>query len=248
MSLITSASIWLSEDTKKRTPTIPRKSLSSAIPPSSPTLSYSQPSISQPSSFTIDDVGTGVTTEPMTEYQEKENPTQPQTEQDSRTSKINEMINKMTNINNAGNGLMDFKPLNNPIMTVKTDVLGNTYDSKSLVPESNSLYSQQQPQYINKQSTNYSDNNMDLANLSNYKQSYEVPPATKPYYTKFGISNNSNMDEKMNDRLSYITHLLEEMQNERTNNFSEEFVMYTMLGIFMIYIVDSFSRMNKYTR
>jgi len=245
MSLITSASIWLSEDTKKRTPTIPRKSLSSAIPPS-PTLSYSQPSISQPSSFTIvDESGNGDTTEPMTEYQERENPTQPQTEQNSRTSKINEMIHKMTNINtdNAGNGLMDFKPLNNPIMTVKTDVLGNTYDSK-LVPK----LLVEQPQYINKQSTNYSDNNMDLANLSNYKQSYEVPPATKPYYTKFGISNNSNIDEKMNDRLSYITHLLEEMQNERTNNFSEEFVMYTMLGIFMIYIVDSFSRINKYTR
>ena len=241
MSLITSASVWLSEDTKKRTPTIPRKSLSSALPPSSPTLSYSQPSVSQPSSF---EVGT---IEPMTEYQEKENPTQPQTEQDSRTSKINEMVHKMTNINtdNAGNGLMDFKPLNNPIMTTKTDVLGN--DSNSLVPKLVDVYSQPQPQY-NKQSTNYSENNMDLANLSNYKQSYEVPPATKPYYTKFGISNNSNMDEKMNDRLSYITHLLEEMQNEKTSNICEEFVMYTMLGIFMIYIVDSFSRMNKYTR
>lgn len=244
MSLINSASVWLSEDTKKRTPTIPRKSLSSA--PSSPTLSYSQPSFSQPSSFNIDDVGA---IEPMSEYQEKDPPTQSQTEQeDSRTSKINEMINKMTNIDNAGNGLMDFKPLNNPIMTTKTDVLGNINDSNSLVPKLVDVYSQSpQSQYINKQSTNYSENNMDLANLSNYKQSYEVP-ATKPYYTKFGISNNSNIDEKMNDRLSYITHLLEEMQNEKTSNVCEEFVMYTMLGIFMIYIVDSFSRMNKYTR
>ena len=106
MSLITTASVWLSEDTKKRTPTIPRKSLSSALP-SSPTTSYSQPSISQPSSFTEP----SSFIEPMEEYQEKENPTQPHQE-DGRTSKINEMIQKMTNLNveNSGNGLMDFKP------------------------------------------------------------------------------------------------------------------------------------------
>ena len=245
MSLIATASPWLSEDTKKRTPTIPRKSLSSALP-SSPTTSYSQSSISQPSSFTEP----SSFIEPMDEYQEKENPTEPQQE-DGRTSKINEMIQKMTNLNvdNAGNGLMDFKPLENPIMSTKTDVLGTSgNNSNSLVMGgSNPLYHQQQ-QYNNKQSTNYSENNLDLANLSNYKQIYEVPVSKAPYYTKFGISQNSNMDEKMNDRLSYITHLLEEMQNERTNFVAEEFVMYTMLGIFMIYIVDAFSRTGKYTR
>lgn len=243
MSLITTASVWLSEDTKKRVPTIPRKSLS-ALPASSPATSYSQPSISQPSSFTI-------LTEPMEEYQEKENPTQPQSEQDDRTSKINEMINKMSslNVDNAGNGLMDFKPLENPVITKKTDVLGvspSSYDS-NITENSNHLYSQQQ-QYNQRPSTQFSENTMNLANLSNYKQSYEVPTATKPYYTKFGISQNSNIDDKINDRLSYITHLLEEMQNERTNFVAEEFVMYTMLGIFMIYIVDAFSRTGKYTR
>lgn len=245
MSLITTASVWLSEDTKKRTPTIPRKSLSSALP-SSPTTSYSQPSISQPSSFTEP----SSFIEPMEEYQEKENSTQPHQE-DGRTSKINEMIQKMTNLNveNSGNGLMDFKPLENPVMTTKADVLGNTdinYDSKTLIG-SNPLYHQQQ-QYNQRPSTQFSENTMSLANLSNYKQSYEAPATKAPYYTKFGISQNSNMDEKMNDRLSYITHLLEEMQNERTQNISEEFVMYTMLGIFMIYIVDSFARSGKYTR
>lgn len=238
MSLITTASVWLNEDTKKRIPTIPRKPLTS-VPSPSPTISYSQPSVSSPSSFI----------ETMDDYQERENPTQP-IEQDSRTSKINEMINKMTNLNvdNAGNGLMDFKPLENPIMTTKTDVLGKndiTYDSNSLV--GNPLYPQQQ-QYNQRQPTQFSENTLDLANLSNYKQSYEVPTTTKPYYTKFGISQNSNFDEKMNDRLSYITHLLEEMQSEKTANVQEEYIMYVLLGVFVIYIVDAFSRTGKYTR
>ena len=151
MSLIATASPWLSEDTKKRTPTIPRKSLSSVLP-SSPTTSYSQPSISQPSSFTEP----SSFIEPMDEYQEKENPTQPQQE-DGRTSKINEMIQKMTNLNvdNAGNGLMDFKPLENPIMSTKTDVLGTSgNNSNSLVMGgSNPLYHQQQ-QYNNQNNQN----------------------------------------------------------------------------------------------
>jgi hypothetical protein len=249
MSLITTASPWLNEDTKKRIPTIPRKQLSST-PSSSPTSSYSQPSISQPSSFTPVE-SPNILTEPMEEYQEKENPTQPQTE-DSRTSKINDMIKQMTNINadNAGNGLADFKPLENPVMTTKkTDILGTSgvpYNS-TFSETKNTLYPQQQ-QYNQRPSTQFSENTMDLSNLSNYQQSYEVPPATKPYYTNFGISNNSNIDEKLNDRLSYITHLLEEMQTEKTSNISEEFVMYSMLGIFVIYIVDAFSRTGKYTR
>jgi len=246
MSLITTASPWLNEDTKKRIPTIPRKSLSS-VPSSSPTSSYSQPSISQPSSFTPVE-SPNILTEPMEEYQEKENPTQPQTE-DNRTSKINDMIKKMT-VDNAGNGLADFKPLENPVMTTKkTDVLGTSgipYNSTYSEAPTNTLYPQQQ-QYNQRPSTQFSENTMDLGNLSSYKQSYEIPQTTTPYYTKFGISNNST-DEKLNDRLSYITHLLEEMQSEKTSNISEEFVMYSMLGIFVIYIVDAFSRTGKYTR
>ena len=238
MSLITTASPWISEDTKKRIPTIPRKSLSSTS--SSTTTSYSQPSVSSPSSFI----------EPLEEYKDTEPSVSPQQlDQDSRTSRINDMIQKMTNLNveNAGNGLADFKPLENPVFIAKkTDVLGNTTADYETPPPSNSLYTQP-PQKYNQSSTQFSPNTINLANLSNYKQSYEVPTAN-PYYTKMGISQNSSIDEKLMDRLSYITHLLEEMQSERTNNVAEEFVMYSLLGIFVIYIVDAFSRTGRYIR
>ena len=40
----------------------------------------------------------------------------------------------------------------------------------------------------------------------------------------------------------------EEQQGERTNNVSEELILYSFLGIFIIFIVDSFARVGKYVR
>jgi hypothetical protein len=42
--------------------------------------------------------------------------------------------------------------------------------------------------------------------------------------------------------------LLEEQQDEKTSHVTEEVILYSFLGIFMIFIVDSFSRVGKYTR
>ena len=49
-------------------------------------------------------------------------------------------------------------------------------------------------------------------------------------------------------KLNYMINLLEEKQDERTNNVTEEVVLYSFLGIFIIFVVDSFARAGKYTR
>jgi len=49
-------------------------------------------------------------------------------------------------------------------------------------------------------------------------------------------------------KLNYMIHLLEEQQNERTNNLTEELILYIFLGIFVIFVVDSFTKVGKYTR
>ena len=48
------------------------------------------------------------------------------------------------------------------------------------------------------------------------------------------------------DKLNYMIHLLEEKQDEKTNNVTEEVILYSFLGVFIIFIVDSFSRIGKY--
>jgi len=45
-----------------------------------------------------------------------------------------------------------------------------------------------------------------------------------------------------------MIHLLEEQQDQRINNVTEEIILYSFLGIFIIFIVDSFARSGKYIR
>ena len=49
-------------------------------------------------------------------------------------------------------------------------------------------------------------------------------------------------------KLNYMIHLLEEQRDERTGHVTEEIILYSFLGIFMIFIVDSFARAGKYVR
>jgi high-affinity K+ transport system ATPase subunit B len=42
--------------------------------------------------------------------------------------------------------------------------------------------------------------------------------------------------------------LLEDQQDEKTNNVTEEVVLSSFLGIFIIFIVDSFAKVGKYVR
>jgi hypothetical protein len=58
---------------------------------------------------------------------------------------------------------------------------------------------------------------------------------------------NTNKDSLMT-KLNYMIHLLEEQQDEKTENVTEELVLYLFLGVFVIFIVDSFARAGKYTR
>jgi hypothetical protein len=45
-----------------------------------------------------------------------------------------------------------------------------------------------------------------------------------------------------------MINLLEEQQDEKTNNVTEEVVLYSFLGIFIIFVIDSFARVGKYVR
>jgi nitrate reductase NapE component len=45
-----------------------------------------------------------------------------------------------------------------------------------------------------------------------------------------------------------MIHLLEEQQDEKTDNVTEELVLYLFLGVFVIFVVDSFARVGKYKR
>lgn len=76
-------------------------------------------------------------------------------------------------------------------------------------------------------------------------------PINRPYYNTNYINqttDTSSSPDVLIQKLNYMINLLEEQQDEKTNNVTEEVVLYSFLGIFIIFVVDSFARVGKYIR
>jgi hypothetical protein len=83
---------------------------------------------------------------------------------------------------------------------------------------------------------------------SDFNKVYDVP-INRPYYAGIGGGvGGVKTNDKVMDKLSYIVHLLEQQENEKTDNNLEEYILYILLGTFVIFVVDSFSRGGKYVR
>lgn len=121
------------------------------------------------------------------------------------------------------------------------------------------------------QPTNQENSDLDLNNYSNYGDKKTVEEYYKkmlPGYNSNAPSNpNANPSNRLyhrmnNDqasnvaptqdvllqKINYMISLLEDQQDEKTNNVTEEVVLYSFLGIFIIFIVDSFAKVGKYVR
>jgi hypothetical protein len=55
-------------------------------------------------------------------------------------------------------------------------------------------------------------------------------------------------DNEMFEKMNYMIHLLEDQQAKKTEHVTEEIILYSFLGIFTIFVVDSFARVGKYVR
>ena len=112
---------------------------------------------------------------------------------------------------------------------VDLHTLKNNYISDKVVQE---YYKNLIPNYNNS-----------INNNSEYnKLYYQVNPN---YDVKQDNDENHNI---LIDKLNYMINLLEEQHDEKTNNVTEEVVLYSFLGIFIIFVVDSFARVGKYIR
>ena len=78
-----------------------------------------------------------------------------------------------------------------------------------------------------------------------------------PTYNKTDTSNAKNYysspattdgNQVLIEKLNYMINLLEEQQDYKTGSVMEEVVLYSFLGVFIIFVVDSFTKVGKYTR
>lgn len=72
------------------------------------------------------------------------------------------------------------------------------------------------------------------------------------FVPNFSTTNDSQQINGVNNelmqKLNNILHLLEEQKDNKTSNVTEELILYLFLGVFIIYTVDSFTKVGKYTR
>uniref|UniRef100_A0A6C0B8K8 Uncharacterized protein n=1 Tax=viral metagenome TaxID=1070528 RepID=A0A6C0B8K8_9ZZZZ len=165
---------------------------------------------------------------------------QTQVHMEERSSRVNNLLDQITASNdNDANKMGVFVPISNPNINVKKEEKDDLTISRLHPPVQ--VLSQMNRQKIGNFLAN--DNS---AVYSNYMSSYEKPAMFKKENPD-SVARPIN-DNKVMDKINYMIHLLEEQQHEKTNNITEEFILYTFLGVFIIFVVDSFSRSGKYTR
>jgi len=159
---------------------------------------------------------------------------------DERSTAVNDMLNRISaDPVDSGAGLADFKPVAYP-------------KGKSFMDNLADLLPTQSTEGFEADGTPHSVSakpyDMGLESLSNYAKSYEAGGILgKPYYSQKGTVStdpNSAIIQKLNN----ITNILEEIKMEKTNNITEELILYSFLGVFVIFVVDSFARVGKYHR
>lgn len=160
-------------------------------------------------------------------------------EEEERNTRVASVLEKMTSMNvaidEAGSGLANFQPLDYPEnqQQQKREPVQSNLQRPLFPPIGNgkvpTQYASPTSPYLVEQS-------------SDYNKSYQIPRNLSP------TSSTARSEDKIYDRLGYIVHLLERQQDEKTDNMTEEYVLYILLGTFVIFVIDSFSRSARYIR
>lgn len=163
---------------------------------------------------------------------------------EERNNKVNKLLDQITSLeNNEDSSLSNYEPLARSSVQCKSD-----YQTSGKPPIDIPMPSFAEASIAQKDKHMYNATQSSTGG-SDYKHIYQ--PATnfreahKPYYASMGLGKD---DDKLMERINYMIHLLEQQQHEKTEHITEEFLLYSFLGIFVIYVVDSFTRVGKYTR
>lgn len=91
--------------------------------------------------------------------------------------------------------------------------------------------------------------NIQTENAEELAQFYhkESTPALLKHSNDFILPEPLNANPLLN-KVNHILELLEQQKEIKTNQKNEEIVLYCFLGLFIIYILDSFVSIGKYSR
>ena len=151
----------------------------------------------------------------------------------SFTDSLNEQLAKIQKMREAGNNIPQNNFFNNELQTSNSNTNSNTNSYTNMNNDSNL-----------ENSNVLNGSNLLKKDLANYSDSYKLN------YNSLSqnIDPHNYDNNKLLSKLDYIVHLLEEQHNEKTNYITEELILYLFLGIFILFVLDSFARASKYVR
>ena len=133
--------------------------------------------------------------------------------------------NTDTDLDNMG----DFVPVQKPMQNINVQQVTHTPP----------MQFNDNPVNENAYNTLNSSRDMDMYN--SYIDSYKQYMSPRPSATL-------NNDNELLQKLDNILYLLEEQKQEQNHLITEELILYVFLGVFIIYVLDSFVRAGKYVR
>jgi hypothetical protein len=250
MSLIATAAPWNAGETTKRVSTL-RKTIkkTTGLPDILPDYNSRNANDLQGSQY--EDMGRGA---PASSSETSEKSVfgvyAPDTK---RSEKVLELMNNL-NTDNDGSHLANYNPppsnsvfKERPVQPVPkaSDPIPHPQNEFQLLPPSEQFKASSENRFY-PSSSSFSD-----INFSKYRDTYlnrgqnqylDSASSASPY--------RDAVSTKLMDKINYMIHMLEQQQNERTDHLMEEFILYTLLGVFIIFIVDAFARSGngKYVR
>lgn len=163
----------------------------------------------------------------------------------SSNDKVENMIKhlNLSSVEEEENGLADFNP---PIKPVSSGV-ERTKNTISSIENFQSNGSEEMVDMDEENDdTEVTAEGFQEANGSYSKQYFEQHV---PYYANASnIKDSASSNPEIMNKINYLVTLIENNNDEKVNSITEELVLYCFLGVFIIFIVDSFAKVGKYVR
>ena len=145
--------------------------------------------------------------------------------------------------NNYVSNLENFEPIDAPISASTEKLSSNDIDSIVDKKEKERIESFENYFKVNDETSEEEQSSY----ATQYYEQY-LPPTHLNYKgydeNKNSINTSSDLDKKIN----YLIELIEQQKGEKTDNVTEEILLYGLVGVFVIYVVDSFVNIGKYKR
>ena len=126
-------------------------------------------------------------------------------------------------------GMSDFNPP--PVGEITKSPPDIIVDSNNIDPNNQKEISESVPQFTEDSA---------LVNNSSNNLSHNLSHTFSTFQT----------DNDLTNKINYLIQLLEDQKHEKTQNITEELILYCFLGVFVIFVIDSFTKAGsrKYVR